>query len=209
MKNVLLLVFLPLFLLQCQNNRPAEGTESTEIKPVDDLLIVPGERVGMITAETTEATLEKMYGAENLKMQRIGVSEGEEQEGVVLFPGTEKELEIIWQSAASEGKPAFVRITRDSTLWKTSDGITIGSSLEDLEKANGAPFIFNGFEWDYSGLVTDWKGGQFTSNLLVALVPQDFNAMTPNMMGEVNLSSDDAKVRAIQAKIGSIVVTFP
>lgn len=205
MKKVLPLLFLSLALFNCRNDKPKEASVENQI---DDLLIVPGERVGMITRTTTEAELEQLYGAENLKMQRIAVAEDSEREGVILFPGTNKEVEIIWQTATSEGTPAFVRISKDSTVWKTEDGITIGSTLEALEKVNGTPFQFYGFEWDYSGLVTDWKDGKFDRYFVVALVPQDFNAINPDMMGEVQLSSDDDKVRAVRAKVGSMVITF-
>ncbi len=205
MKKVLPLLFLSLALFNCRNDKPKETSVE---KQIDDLLLVPGERVGMITATTTEADLEAMYGAENLKMERIAVAEDNEREGVILFPGTNKEVEIIWQTATSEGTPAFVRISKDSTVWKTEDGITIGSTLEELEKVNGTPFQFYGFEWDYSGLVTNWKDGKFDKHFVVALIPQDFNAINPDMMGEVQLSSNDDKIRAVQAKVGSMVITF-
>jgi hypothetical protein len=39
-------------------------------------------------------------------------------------------------------------------------GITIGTTLRELEKINGAPFQLAGFEWDYSGTVTSWGAGK-------------------------------------------------
>lgn len=203
--------FLPMLLLcgmlgSCKND--ASKAVANGSNPINDLKVIPGSRVGMITAHTTEAELERLYGAENLKIERIPVAEGEAQEGVILFPGTRKEIEIIWQAANSEGTPAFVRITRDSTDWKTEEGITIGSSLEALEQANGKPFDFYGFEWNYGGLVTNWNAGKFNPNFVVALVPQNFMALTKAMLGEKQLSSADIKVRALKAKVGSIVITF-
>lgn len=208
MKKFLAAVLLCGLLGNCKNDTSKEAKNEEVSKLWNDLKIIPGVRVGMITAATTEAELERLYGAENLKIERIPVAEGEEQEGVVLFPGTNKEIEIIWQMATSEGKPAFVRITQDSTAWKTEAGITIGSSLEELEKVNGKPFTLYGFEWDYGGLVTSWNKGNFDQYFVVALVPQDFNALKENVLGEVQLSSDEPSVRALKAKVGSIVVTF-
>lgn len=205
--------FLPLLLLcgllgSCKNDAAKKSENANITNAVNDFKIIPGSRVGLITANTTEAQLEQLYGAENLKMQRIVVAEGEEQAGVILFPDTDKEIEIIWQMASSEGKPAFIRISKDSTVWKTEEGITIGSSLEALEKANGKPFEFYGFEWDYGGLVTNWNGGNFNSNIIVALVPQRFNVLKENMLGEIPLSSADPEIRALNARVGSIVITF-
>ncbi|MBS0386181.1 MAG: hypothetical protein JSS00_12620, partial [Proteobacteria bacterium] len=34
-------------------------------------------------------------------------------------------------------------------------------SMADVERANGGAFVLYGFEWDYGGTVTDWRGGAF------------------------------------------------
>lgn len=206
MKKVLLFAFL-LVLMNCTNDTKSKNSTENVVS-TNDFTIVPGERVGMITANTTEAKLQETYGADKIKIQSVPIAEGDIQEGVVLYPGTSNEIEIIWETAASEGTPAFIRIGKDSTQWKTSEGITVGTSLEKLEEINGKPFTFYGFEWDYGGLVMDWNGGKLTSNLVIALVPQNFEAMGDDMLGEVQLSSDDPKVRALQPRVGSIVVTF-
>ena len=39
-------------------------------------------------------------------------------------------------------------------------GYSFGDGIEAVEKANGGPFAVSGFEWDYGGFVTDWKGGK-------------------------------------------------
>lgn len=204
MKKVLFLSIL-LFLISCTNDTKNKNTTENA---TNDFTIVPGERVGMITANTTESLLQELYGAEKLRIRSVPIAEGNTQEGVVLYPDTPNEIEIIWETAASEGTPAFIRIGKDSTAWKTPDGITIGTSLEKLEEINGKPFIFNGFEWDFGGLVTDWNWGKLTSHLVIALVPQNFTMLGDELLGEVQLSSDDPKVRALQPKVGSIVVTF-
>jgi len=206
MKKVLFFAFL-LLLMNCTNDAKNKNSAETAAS-TNDFVIIPGERVGMITATTTEAELQEMYGADKVKIQSIPIGEGDTQEGVILYPGTPNELEIIWETAASEGRPAFIRIGKDSTQWKTQEGITIGTTLEELEEINGEPFILNGFEWDFGGLVTDWNGGNVKENIVIALVPQNFAAMKEEMLGEVKLSSEDEKVRALRPSVGSMVVTF-
>lgn len=204
MKKVL---FFALILLSgCANDRQNSAGQNAAAQK--DFLVIPGERVGLITANTTEAALEDLYGAKDLKIQSIPIAEGDTQEGVLLYPGTHNEAEILWESAASEGTPAFVRIGKDSTEWHTPEGITIGTTLEKLEDLNGKPFTFYGFEWDYGGLITDWNDGNLSSNLIIALVPQNFDKLSDDLLGEVQLSSDDPRVRALHAKVGSMVVTF-
>jgi len=44
--------------------------------------------------------------------------------------------------------------------------------------------------------------------LIVALIPQNIEALREEMLGDVELSSDDPQVRELRAKIGSLVVTF-
>ncbi|MFN7115351.1 MAG: hypothetical protein ACK4TA_01045 [Saprospiraceae bacterium] len=206
MKKVLSFALI-LLLLGCASDAK-KNTANNAVAGQKDFMIVPGERVGLITSATTEAVLQELYGTQDIDIQSISIAEGDTQEGVVLYPGTRNELEIIWESAASEGTPAFVRIGKDSTEWHTPEGITIGTTLEKLEDLNGKPFTFYGFEWDYGGLITDWNDGKLSEYLIIALVPQNFAKLTDDLLGEVQLSSDDPRVRALQAKVGSIVVTF-
>ena len=207
MRKVLFLSIL-LVLMSCSNDTKSKNPTETD-NSTDDFLIIPGKSVGRITATTTEAELQEMFGADKMKIQSIPIAEGDTQEGVVLYPNTSNEIEIIWETAASQGTPAFIRIGKDSTAWKTQEGITIGTPLEELEAINGRPFTFNGFEWDYGGLVTNWNGGKLRDNLIIALVPQNFEVMSQTFVGDnVQLSSDDPKVRALQPRVGSMVITF-
>jgi hypothetical protein len=206
MKKVLWFAIL-LSVLSC-SNEVGKKTTTEAANRTNDFVVIPGERVGMITGNTTEAALLELYGKENVQIQSVPIAEGDAQEGVVLFPNTPNAIEIIWETATSEGTPAFVRIGNDSTEWQTPEGITVGTSLEKLEEVNGKPFIFNGFEWDYGGLVTDWQAGKLSKNLVIALVPQNFDALGSGLSGEVQLSSDDPRVRTLRARVGSIVVTF-
>lgn len=211
MKKIIPIALIFLVLDACKTDpqtNESQSEETTEIIAKKDYLIVPGERIGMITAETTESEVEKAYGRENLKFTSVTVAEGEEQQGVVVFPETKNELEIIWELAANIGNPAFVRLGNEGSDWQTTEGIGVGTTLEKLEEINGKPFSFYGFEWDYGGLVTNWNDGNISPFLVVALIPQNFDKLNSDVIGEVILSSDDPKVRALNAKVGSLVVTF-
>ncbi len=210
MKKFLAVFALFLLLLNC-SDAPKERVNQendTTFKQYDDFRVVPGERVGMITGRSTEAEVELAYGEDNVRLTSLNMGEGEEKIGVVVFPDTKNELEIVWELEASIGKPAFVRLSKENGEWATEEGVQIGTTLEKLEEINGRPFSFYGFEWDYGGLIANWNGGNLSPYLIVALVPQDFEALEEELLGEVVLSSDDPKVRQLQAKIGSIVITF-
>ncbi len=204
MEKVISVSLVLCLFFSCKTDKNARQADEAQ----KDFVIVPGERVGLIRANTTEAEAEQYYGIDNIKMQEVPIAEGDAREGVLIFPGTKNELEIVWDIAANFGQPDFIRISQDDTDWKTQEGITVGTTLEALEKINGKPFKFYGFGWDYGGLVTNWNGGKLNSYLLVALIPQNFDKLDATLQGEVELSSDDPKVRELQAKIGSIVITF-
>ena len=170
--------------------------------------IVPGQRVGLVTALSTEYTLREAYGSDNVSMRSVSMGEGVQEEGVVIFPGTNDEVEIVWDIEAAGGHPAFVRITKENTRWRTKGGVTIGMPIWKLEELNGGPFALNGFEWDFAGLVTDWNRGKFNEHLIVVLIPTNFEALDEELMGDIKIFSNDLRLRPLELKVGSMAVTF-
>ncbi len=43
--------------------------------------------------------------------------------------------------------------------WVGPGGVHVGSTIAEVEKANGKPFAFSAVGWDYGGMVRDWRGG--------------------------------------------------
>lgn len=207
MKHLTLLFCLIILGAGCTNaDRPAAATGTTDTPVNSDLLtILPGERVGLITAQSTSADISRTYGEGNVQPAEIYIAEGESQQGLTLFPDSPKEIEVVLKP---DGHPQFIRISRDDSPWKTETGVTVGTTLNELEQINGKAFSFYGFEWDFGGLVTDWKQGRLNSNLVIALLPRRYDALTDQMMGEVQLSSDDPAMEALDIRVGSMVVTF-
>lgn len=207
MRDFFLIILLFVGLAACRSNVERAEEEWTAPAP-DSFQIVPGQSVGLIDILSTEYSLRESYGARNVAIRSISLGEGWQEEGVVLFPGTKNEAEIVWDVEAANGHPAFVRIARDSTRWQTAEGVTIGTPLWKLEQLNGAPFAFKGFEWDLAGLVTDWNRGRFNEHLIVVLIPGNFEAMDEELMGDVKLFSNDLRLRPLELKVGSMAVTF-
>lgn len=168
-------------------------------------IIRPGERVGAITASSSAEDIRETYGASEVVEQQIYIAEGESMLGLILYPGSAAELEIAMDSS---GHPDFIRISKDMSPWRTEEGVTVGTRLDELERINGAPFSFNGFEWDYGGLVTDWGGGKLPPGLIIALTPVNYEALPDDMLGEVRISSDDTRLQSLDIRVGSLVVTF-
>lgn len=124
-----------------------------------DWVIVPGVRVGPMTKDTGESEVKTMYGESRVIASDIEIGEGEKQPGTTLFPNdSERVLYILWTDESRE-QIAAILIRSKGTTWKTDKGVTIGTSLEAIERVNGRPVTLAGFGWDYSGSILDSDGG--------------------------------------------------
>jgi len=137
----------------------AGGVLSTGISPAADWTLVPGLRGGPITGTASEAELQALYGRENVVPAEIDVGEGRTEPGTVLFPDDpRKKAEIFW-IGPDRTRIRALRITGENTLWKTSRGITTGTSLKELRRLNRRRLTLVGFGWDYGGTIVDCNGG--------------------------------------------------
>jgi hypothetical protein len=113
------------------------GIDSTSIvKPIENKIIrnytiVPKKQFGDITSATTEEGLKKIYGDSNV----VRINRGSVQ--TVIFPNTDSEIEIAWNTGQKFKKIESLFIRKGK--WQTPEGIHIGSTLKDLEAANGKP----------------------------------------------------------------------
>src|SRR2546427_10842223 len=98
-------------------------------------LIVPGAKVGPITAKTSEADLIQVYGKANVQSKDIEVGEGFTEPGTVINPDDpSKTIQIIWKDQNRRQFPDSIRISSEKkSLWRTTQGISIGTTLKELE----------------------------------------------------------------------------
>lgn len=175
-------------------------------------VIVPGVRVGDITAQTTRDDLVRLYGKHNVSGEEIAGAEGEMYPGVILFPhDRHKQLALFWKDAANKRYPGTIRISGIATVWKTENGITLGTSLKKLEKLNGRPFILYGFGWDFGGEVTSFEKGNLDRfRLGLRFEPHD---KTPEkdlyaVSGEELFSSSHPVLQKMNPKVSEITCFF-
>jgi len=108
------------------------------------------------------ASLRKRYGRD-AKVEDLPGAEGETSPGIVLYPGDPTRRVVVRFADEPDPKKlsraATVEIAdTERSLWRIA-GLTVGSGLAEVTKANGGPFMISGFEWDYGGFVTDWRSG--------------------------------------------------
>jgi len=127
-----------------------------------DYIIEPGVRVGPITAHTTEEELVNFFGSANVITSNLHAGEVA-YKGTVLFPDDpQKKLTISWKDANPNRNPASINIEGDASRWVTRDGVSLGTSLEDIVRLNGGVIELNneGASWDFWGFyIYDVKGG--------------------------------------------------
>jgi hypothetical protein len=178
-----------------------------------DWVCVPGKRVGPITNSTTLEDLTNQLGAVNIATARFPLGEGKFEQGTAVFPG-DKNREVIIQWEIPEIKPKAVIV--NGRQWKTEQGIGIGTRLSQVVEINKAPVSFAGFEWDYAGYITGWRGGtlEATHPLRVKFLgyvapekpylPEDYAAL----IGDKEYSSDLPQAQAVNLQLSSMTILF-
>jgi hypothetical protein len=175
--------------------------------------IVPQE--GAVTCSSPIApkesadSLKQRFGKDAVVQQLPG-AEGETHKGLVLFPRSkDRRIEVSFSGEAMKSATGLVvRDGAKTSAWNIA-GVSIGSSLTDVQKANGRAFLVAGFDWDYGGYVVDWKGGALgklqPGGCKVSMRFGKDTGAPDSLMGDsVKASSDDATLR----KWGPVVVEF-
>lgn len=209
MKNLSFLLVL-LFLTACKFE--GEDKKYNTPKAIDasknivNWTCVPGEKVGLISKNFTEADIIKAYGKENVSRQEISMGEGEVATSTVVFPKTDNEIFISWQLDKPFQVIKEILIENENSPWGTSQGVSIGTTLEELVKINGKDFQFAGFEWDYSGYTNDWQDGRITKSLAVFLEPTNPEAVYPDLLGDELFPSNHPRTKAADLKVRSMII---
>jgi hypothetical protein len=130
----------------------------------NDWLMVPGSRVGPITAATSHADLIDLFSAANVVDEQVAISDGGPEPGTVVFKNRPYDsLVIVWtpeHKIAAIVSCAFQAPEPKSCHWHTREGISFGTTLKTIERLNGGVFELVGFAFDYGGTITSWKGGR-------------------------------------------------
>jgi hypothetical protein len=185
----------------------------------DAWLIVPGGQSGAIKRNTTHADLTRIYGRENVTEGEVNVGEGELERGTILFPNDpNKTLNVLWKDETKIA-PRRIQITGERSQWTTIYGITLGTSLKELERLNRRPFRLLGFGWDYSGAVSSWSDGELAgccepqSGIYIRLIPQprdnERSSLQRQVLGDREYSSGHPAMQELNPRVYQIVVDFP
>jgi hypothetical protein len=125
----------------------------------NDWLIVPGHRVGPITAATTRADLDSLFGKENVREQGPDTSDLPEPATVAYGNDPSGALAVTWNKERASTIHVCFATHMGPCKWRTASGIRIGLPLRELEKLNGKSFQLAGYGSDGQVIVTSWRNG--------------------------------------------------
>jgi hypothetical protein len=183
----------------------------------DSRKIVVAKSFGAVTAKTTRAEVAAIYGTANVRDAEIRGPEGTTFPGTVVYGKKPADrFEIIWVDPKTKRKPEIVRVGRAKTRWQTTHGITIGTSLKEIEKLNGKPLTLNGFGWDLGGGVISWNGGKLAKEcygkLLLTFDAIGEEKLTPKeaskVMGEQEVRSNSSVMRKLDIRVEELALAL-
>jgi hypothetical protein len=210
-------IALALVALTACSPRPVSQTENTasSIAPVS---VVAGDQLDCASPagpKTTGKELVERYG-KDLVFGDVGGPEGTQLMGAMLYKDDPKRrIDIVWWDDART-VVSTVRTRGEENRVTGPMGLHIGSSLAEVEAANGKPFTISGFGWDYGGFAMDYKDGTLNSLPSGCHISLRFDNVTgtgpmpEGISGDgVQVSSDDARVKQFAPVVTEISVGWP
>ncbi|PKP19682.1 MAG: hypothetical protein CVU05_10815 [Bacteroidetes bacterium HGW-Bacteroidetes-21] len=209
-------ILLCFTLFSCQTGTPEQSETKDTTAVVND--IKNSVILDDMLAVKDEAEFISMFGKENVVRDTIWGPEGMFSMGTILFPNTEKQVEIMWEDTVNNAYSLSLEISARynegweySSYWKTKDGVTIGSTLTELVAINEKPINFLGVGWDYGGNIMSYNGGKLDSaGIGVTLDIEDTQTQNEEayqkVVGDVELNSESAEVKALTFKVIRIAV---
>jgi hypothetical protein len=171
-----------------------------------DWVIIPGSRVGAITSKCTLADIARSYGETNVRLKRdAGVVEA------VIFPDDSlRRIEIAFGDTVNLRYPKSVTLRGSQSVWHTMSGVTLCTTIDDLQRLNTKPFEFNGFGLDYGGQVINWHGGALARDTTLTIRLDALhlfdNKPYRSVMGDKKVSSSNRLARELRPYVGEIAI---
>jgi hypothetical protein len=192
---------------------PAVSPSATaEPSATENFLIQADVGFGAINASSTKESLLETFGKENVKEETIYVGDGMELPGLAIYPDDpQKRVEVFWWEE-DPTKVQLIRIQGDRSQWKTAEGVSLGTSLTELEQLNGKPFKLLGLGWDFGGGVTSWDGGKLeglTLRVEQTSIDEVSEEEQSQILGDQEVASDNPVMRKVNPRVFQLTVGFP
>ncbi len=181
------------------------------------LVLANGEK-GPINSQTSREELVREYGAMNVVDRDVDVGEGEMESATFLFPNDpERQIKILWKDpdAKTEPQSADIFLVKKSR-WHGAHGITIGTSVSELERLNGRPFRFTlkNDGTDMAEELISWRGGslekefQGEGRIILELQWSPGKGAKPIGPSDIDVNSDNPTWRAEDPHVSRMTWIF-
>lgn len=168
---------------------------------------------GPINGKTTMADLEAMFGKAALTQEAFNGPEGTTAPATVLFKDdAARKASVIWEDETRTRISSVVVQGPEGTGWRGPKGLKLGSTLQEVQAANGRPFQLYGFDWDYGGRVSDLKAGALAPAGTGCTQQFEFEASAENYesaMGDSTFDSSDPRMVAARPVVTEFGIGFP
>ena len=164
-RRIVLFAGLSFLLAACQREALAPAASSLASAPPaaaaapapaseapDAMFVLPGD----FAESTTVADLEQRFGKPNLKFEEVTETDGHVIRSLVLFPADpSRRAYVRFHDSEKMAGLASILVKDEGSLWRGKGGVHVGMSFADLQKANGKPFYFSGFDAEPRAWVRD------------------------------------------------------
>ncbi len=210
-KFILPLLIITTVIYSCGNkdNKATPVADKPEIK-IDSTLVTDSSW-GLITKSTDFAGLQTIYGAANVKDERICGPECADSIDVTkIYAEKNNEIIVYWKEGLYHKKIESLENYMESGPYHTATGLKIGSTLEELLKVNnGQQILFNGFDWDYGGFIQAYGGGPLENSSVrfrLQMVGDGGSELSGD--SEFNTEMPEVKKNLTKIKISALTLSF-
>lgn len=188
-------------------------TSSKQEADSTKLIIIPGVRVGKVTANTSRGELAKLFppNIAELKDIEVPLGEGMTASGTKIEISDENTFTVIWKN---EQKTEVEKVLNFGMAWHLSESIHIGTKWQVLQEKLGNFSLF-GFRWDYGGTI-QLEGTaleKYQDYLIIRVAPSQ-DAISSNsqainaVSGERLFQSTNPNLEQLDLRVSEIVVTL-
>ncbi len=172
---------------------------------------------GPLTKDASRKKLTAAFGAADVTEAKLtDDADGHPYKETLLFANKPGDVvEVHWADevdGAGKGPMAMtVANSSNRSDWRGPLGVRLGSTIAEVEAANGRPFAIMGFaQSEGSGQVMDWRGGALATAMRNCVLEIVFNAgdVEGAATADAPIASDDPAVRAANPIVGSMALSF-
>lgn len=181
----------------------------------------PVSCIGALGRESDLQTVERTFGSTNVQRRVERDTASGVDAATIVFPDDPaKRIEIVWRNTTTMRRPASIHLADGSKVKiaaTSGSTIAIGSTLAEVESANGVPFKMSAFNPIDGGLVTPvgWRGGVLSQvtggcTIYVRFRPGRADAAEiAEVTGTIELQSNTPALRRVQPVVASMELYWP